>query len=221
MSATITLAKEEASNLIQHINDVEKEKALLYRCVGCGKEMIIVKSKPRKKEWHFRHTVESTWTGGRDTALHDYAVQVLMAANEITLTKDLNIGYTNSRKEVFVMSKRSDVTATYQNEDVHFEVFVTHDLDQEKIDIYKNNKIKCLRINLSDQYWLSTSPETIKDAVLNQHKTKSTIYWTDEPIKIGQEKRDPFNLGNFLLSIIATIGIAYLFRKFFLRRKNR
>ena len=30
------------------------------------------------------------------------------------------------------------------NEDVHFEVFVTHDLEQQKIDVYKTNKIKIL-----------------------------------------------------------------------------
>ena len=140
MSATITLAKEKETGLIQHINDVVKEKGLLYRCVGCDKEVIVVKSKPRKKEWHFRHKVESSCTGGRDTALHDYAVQILINNSAVKVSKKLEITYTNPRKEVSFLGKRSDVTVTYENKDIHFEVYVTHDLDPEKIDIYKNYK---------------------------------------------------------------------------------
>lgn len=217
MSATITLAKEETSGLVQHINDVIKEKGLLYCCVGCGKEMIVVKSEARKRDWHFRHTVESNCTGGRDTALHEYAVQILMESTTVRISKTLRIEYGNPRKEVVVFGKRSDVTVAYNNEDVHFEVFVTHDLDQEKIGIYKANKIKCVHIDLSAHEWLTASPESIKDAVLNHHRNKAIVYWKDEP---AQPKSESFNLVNIFLGILAAIGLIYLFKRLSRRRRR-
>ncbi|MBS0647226.1 MAG: hypothetical protein JSR97_11660 [Verrucomicrobia bacterium] len=217
MSATITLAKQETTGLVQHINDVSKEKGLLYRCVGCGKEMIVVKSEARKRDWHFRHTLESACAGGRDTALHDYAVEILMDNAAVRVSKALHFEYVNPRKEVAVFGKRSDVTVKYDNEDVHFEVFVTHDLDQEKIGMYKANKIKCVRINLSNPELLSASPESIKETVLNQYKYKTIIYWEDEPVR---HKPESFNLANIFLGILAAIGLVYLFRKLSGRRRR-
>ena len=176
MSATISLAKQESTGVVQHINEVDKQEGFVFICVGCGKEMIVVKSKPRKRDWHFRHAIESNCTGGKDTALHDYAVQILTENEAITIRKDLHISYSNPRKEVTVFGKRSDVTVTHENEDVHFEVFVTHDLGQEKIDTYKTNKIKCVRIDLSNPELLTASPDVIKETVLTQQKNKTIIY---------------------------------------------
>lgn len=214
MSATITLARQGSSDIIQHITRVDKSQGLFYTCVGCGKEMIVVKSDARKRDWHFRHIIEENCTGGRDTALHEYAVQVLIESEAIRITKGLHISYTNPRKEVTVFGKRSDVTVTHENEDVHFEVFVTHDLDKGKIDIYKINKIKCVRIDLSNPDLLMTSPERIKELLLNQHANKSIIYWPELQKKTGSD------WGNILAWILGSIGIAFLLRLLFKRRKR-
>ena len=220
MSATITLAKEKETGLIQHINDVVKEKGLLYRCVGCDKEVIVVKSKPRKKEWHFRHKVESSCTGGRDTALHDYAVQILINNSAVKVSKKLEITYTNPRKEVSFLGKRSDVTVTYENEDIHFEVYVTHDLDPEKIDIYKNYKKKCVKIDLSEPGLLTATPEKIKEAVLSQHRNKTIIFWKDEVLTAVNSNERNFNWKHLLIVIAAFIGLRYLWKLLF-RPKRR
>ena len=220
MSATITLARQDGINLIQHINDVDKKQGLSFHCVGCGKEMIVVKSEARKKDWHFRHSEDTLCTGGRDKALHNYAVQILMENKAIRITKSLNIEYSEPRKEVSLFGKRSDVMVTYEKQYVHFEVFVTHDLDQEKIDIYKNNKIKCVRVNLSDPKWLAASPEQIKDEVLSQHGTKTSIYWEDEVLKPDDSNDWNFNLKHILIVIAAFIGVRYLWRLFFSSKRQ-
>lgn len=217
MGATITLAKQHATGLVQHINDVVREKAGLYHCFGCSAEMIAVKGKAKKREHHFRHKVDTNCAGGRDKALHDYAVQVLMENIEVTVSKKLQIGYSNPRKEVSFHAKRSDVTVTYENEDVHFEVFVTHDLSQEKVSIYKANKIKCVLINLSDPVWLTASPNAIKEAILFQHRNKKLIYWKDASIPMSEE----FNLKSNLMGVVATIGIAYLIKKILSKKSSR
>ncbi|MBW8683535.1 hypothetical protein [Chitinophaga rhizophila] len=219
MSATITLAKQQATAIIQHVNDAEKGKGFLYRCVGCDKEMIVVKGATRKREWHFRHAVDSNCTGGRDTALHDYAVQVIMSNDdEVTISNKLKIGYSNPRKEVSFHGKRSDVTVLHENNDVHFEIFVTHDLDRKKIDIYKTNKIKCVRIDLSDPYLLTASPELIKDLLLNQYENKTVVYWLDEATL--EPKSEEANIINTVLWLLTIVGVGYLLRNFF-RKKQR
>ena len=60
---------------------------------------------------------------------------------------------------------------------MHFEVFVTHDLSKEKIQFFEDNKIKCVRIDLSNPDLLTASQETIKNKVLNQYHNKILIYW--------------------------------------------
>ncbi len=87
--------------------------------------MIIVKSKAMKKEWHFWHSEKTLCTGSRDTALHNYAMQVLMERKVIMITKKLSITYIEPRREVVILGMRSDVAVKYENEDVHFEIFVS------------------------------------------------------------------------------------------------
>lgn len=215
MSATITLAKERGSGLILHINEVNKEESLFFSCPDCKQEMIVVKSKLRKKDWHFRHKIDSSCTGARDKALHDYAEQILLNSNSIKISKNLQISYSNPRKEVSFLGKRSDVAVTYENEDVHFEIFVHHDLSQEKRDLYNTHKIKCVHINLSQPEWLTAAPEAIKEAILNQHRTKTVIYWNDESVS---PKPEGFSLAKIFFGILAAIGLIYLFRKLFWRR---
>ena len=218
MSATITLAKQESTGRILHINDILKNQRTGFYCVGCGKEMIVVKSEARKKEWHFRHSEETLCAGSRDTALHDFAVQVLMENAAISISKKLQIAYSDPRKEITVFGKRSDVTVKYENEDVHFEVFVTHDLDKEKIDIYKANNIKCVHIDLSHPVWLTASPEEIKEAVLSFHKNKTIIYWKNEPLTENQQN---ISLGNIILGIAALIGLGFLIKRLSGKRRRR
>lgn len=221
MSATIILAKQEPTGFIQHIYEVDKKQRLIFTCVGCGKEMVVVKSESRKKDWHFRHNVESNCTADRDRALHDYAVQVLMDNAEVRISKKLQIAYSNPQKEVSIFGKRSDVTVTNENEEVHFEIFVTHDIDQEKVAIYKSNKVKSVRIDLSEPDLLTAMPERIKDEVLIQYKNKTIVYWQDETLPVRQENKEGFKMVKILLGLITAIGIGFLIRRVFLKGKNR
>lgn len=176
MSVKLAFGKESTTGEIIHIENVDKADNRQYMCCGCGIDLTPVKSEARKKDWHFRHKDTANITSCRSTALHDYAVQLIVENNTITISKELTISYTNPRKEIPIFSKRSDVTVLYENIDAHFEVLVTHDLDQEKIDIYKQQKIRCVRIDLSDPTYLSVSSSKIKDAVLYEPDTKTIVY---------------------------------------------
>jgi hypothetical protein len=218
MSATIILAKQESTDRILHINYVETNR-IGFSCVGCSKEMVVVKSEARKKDWHFRHKDVTECNGRRDKALHDFAVQLLMENTEVAISEELQIVYNDPRKEVALLGKRSDVTVKYgDDEDVHFEVFVTHDLDKEKVDLYRNKKVKCVKIDLSNPDLLTAQPENIKDAVLKQTKNKTVVYWEDEKQieTVQPASSDSVNGNNnsWLYLILLFLGASFIYNLF-------
>lgn len=214
MSATITIARDVLIGRIFHTVNVHKTNGSSFECCECRQKLSPVKTEARGKDWHFRHLQNTDIAKCRSTALHDFAVQVLMENIGIAISKKLMITYDEPRTKVTVFGKRSDVTVNYENEAVHFEVFVTHDLDQQKIDIFKANKVKCLRIDLSTPELLTASPEKIKDAVLNQYSNKTIIYWQDEVLKPYAESESEFSLGHVLITIGPFIGLKFLFNQF-------
>lgn len=217
MSASIAFATEVGTNVVQHINDVVKANGLSYRCVGCGKDMIVVKSFARKKDWHFRHAIDSDCSGARDYALHRFAVQILMRNSVVNVSKSLRLEYTKPRTEVPFSNVRSDVTVLCGSVDVHFEIFVTHDLDDEKIKVYKSQKVKCIRIDLSKHKWLSASSGEIEDAVLNQLNNKTIIYWEDQ--QVVKESKGMSGLVVLVIGGIA-LGAIFVYRVLTRRRKR-
>ena len=106
----------------------------------------------------------------------------------------------------------------YLKDDVHFEVYVTHDLGEEKIRCYQKNKFKCIRIDLSDPSLLSAQPQKIEDEVLNQYDNKKFIYWNDELEKESELKKT-FELDKVILGLLIFLGLGIM-SKFF-RNKNR
>lgn len=133
----------------------------------------------------------------------------------------MEIVYTDPRKEVAVFGKRSDVAVNYANEDVHFEVFVTNDLSPEKHSIYKTNKVKCVRIDMSELALLTASPGKIKETVLNQYKNKTVVYWQDEILKPYEATQSDFSFKHVLILIGAFIGLRFLYNHFFKpKRRN-
>lgn len=218
MSAKITLGIIEGSENLVHINDVNKSLDNVFFCPGCRMILIPVKSDARKKDWHFRHYKESKCTGERDIALHNYAIQILLTHDTVTLPKIGTISYSNPRKEVTIFEKRSDVAVMYDDVEVHFEIFVTHDLDTSKIGMYKSNKVRCIKVDLSARNLLVASPEVIKDAVLTQIKNKLLIYWHDDNLQQPVQQHSAVKLEDVVLAVIGFFIIRYVvlrIRKFF------
>ena len=218
MSATITIGKEIISQYTFHINQVNKNDKKGFLCNDCNQKLIPVKTEARKKDWHFRHPSGSDISKCRSTALHDYAVQLLMNNSSIMLSKSFQINYSNTRKEVYVNEKyRSDVTANYFDEEIHFEVYVTHDLDDEKRNYYKTSRTKCVRIDFLDPNLLSAQPQEIENKLLKDHYNKEIIYWEDTLSVEKHEEKWKFKIEHLILAVIAFFGVKYLWK--FFRRK--
>ena len=215
MSATLTYAKNKSSGKVEHIGQVNKAADEIYECCDCGATLTVVKSAARKKDWHFRHKDAVDIAKCQATSLHDFAVSVILDNTAIVISRNMRIEYSNPRKEVSVFStKRSDVTVEYGNGDVHFEVFVTHDLGQEKTDLYREGRIPCIKVDLSAPWWLSASAEEVIDAVLLSYDNKEKIYWPEEPVA------KPIRPSDIEKAVIAVVLILLAYFVFFRRRKS-
>lgn len=220
MSASIVFGREIRTGRVVHIENVVKEEHEIYECCGCGISLSPVKSVARKKDCHFRHKETANIASCRSTALHDFAVQLIVDNTSIVISKGVCISYENPRIEVTVLNKRSDVTVLYGDVDVHFEVVVTHDLDQEKIELYMQHKIHCIKIDLSHPNWLTASPDTINDIVFFQPDNKIKIYWPDEVDTIPTSAGG-FSIGAIILGVLAAIALAIQFFRKMKRRRRR
>jgi hypothetical protein len=213
MSASISIAKEKVSERVVHIDEVNKSDSKIYICCDCKQELVVVKSEARKKDWHFRHPLESGINKCRSTALHDFAVQVIFENNKIAIKKNLTIDYSDTKTEVWIDDNyRSDVTVKFENEDLHFEVFVTHDLTQEKIEAYRAKKIRCVKIDLSDKKFLSFSKEDLIQEIIERTTTKKVIFWDEENENIENENQ------NWLVGILLLIA-GFFFLRWLFKRK--
>lgn len=215
MSANVVYAKSVLSDKILHINDVTIGSKEEFICCECKNKLIPVKTEKRGKDWHFRHHLDDVDISKcRSKALHDFAVQILMNNNSIVLSKHHKISYSIIGKEVWVNKDyRSDVKVQYASDELHFEVVVTHDLEQHKQDFYESQKIKCCRIDLSDKALFTQPPEFIANLILNEYKKKSFLGWELIEPKPWYEKPE------YIIPII----IAFLFtiNAFFKTKSNK
>lgn len=185
MSVKVNQAREQSSGRILHIDHVYKSRNLKFECVSCLQPMIPVKTVSRGKAWHFRHLAENpSCFKPRETALHAYAMQVLMENRSVRISKDIFVEYSEPRKEACVFDYRSDVCVTSEEREVHFEIFVHNDLTREKISCYQANKVRCVRIDLSARPLLSASHDAIRNLVLTEYANKRIIYWNEAEVEV-------------------------------------
>lgn len=220
MSATITIAKEIATGRIVHINDVDKTKKKAFECCECKQKLSSVKTITRGKDWHFRHLQNCDIVKCKNKALHDFAVQIIIDNSAIEISEALEVTYSQPRKEVSLFGKRSDVTVNYKNQDLHFEIYVTNDLTQEKIDLYKKNKVKCVKIDLSDSELPSASPKAIREAVLIKYSNKEIIYWEEKLLSSNVVNKSAFSLKNIFILAGVIVVLKFIYGIFFQSKKR-
>lgn len=155
---------------------IDNSDRKFYKCRGCEKQLIPVKGEARKKEWHFRHLVDSDCKGGQETFVHQYAKQVIVDRLQMTIPKYGKINYTEAIAEKELVSIKPDVTAIYNGQKIYFEIAVTHFVEPEKKSFFINGQHKSIEIDLSDLP-LIASPTEIENAVLNEIENKRIIFW--------------------------------------------
>lgn len=182
---TTIYGKDFTSNRTFHIDEVFKKLKQTFMCNECGSSLIPVKTDARGKDWHFRHAANSDLNKCRQTGLHDFVQQLLLDNSLITIAKGRRIEFTERKKEQWLERLfRSDVSGLFENILLHFEIVVTHDLSDEKLNYLIRNKIRFVRIDLSDKKYLNMPRDIIANLVLNNWENKTLYGW--EEININE-----------------------------------
>jgi len=161
------------------INNAENGLACNCKCEICGEKFEAIQGPIN--EWHYRHYKQTQCTSGQETAIHQYAKQIIVENFQMDIPKHGTIFYSNPVAEKQLISKRPDVTATLNGEKIFFEIAVKHFIEPSKRQFFKDGQYKSIEIDLSNVPY-DITPDKLKDIVLLQINNKTIIFWEPQII---------------------------------------
>lgn len=159
-------------------------------CPACGSKLVARKGE--KKIHHFAHYNTEECEYGYETSLHLGAKQILLEAKEITLP-DVYLRFPNSHKEKELISPAQrikidtvvlekgiddiipDVIIKVNDKFLMLEIFVTHRIDDIKLNKIRKIGISTIEIDFSRQKDIITY-EKLKETIINGIEDKEWIY---------------------------------------------
>jgi hypothetical protein len=201
---------------------IDNAERKFHKCSKCQQRLTPVKGEARKKEWHFRHQIDSDCTGGQETLIHKLAKQFICENFQILIPYETLI-YSQARQEKRFESIIPDVTVFANGHNVYFEVAVTNPVDTLKESFYKSGQHKSVEIDLTGIPY-DIRPKDLKEMVLYQADNKRKIFW--EPISetIYQVKQDKESLWKHPVVILGyiVVGLFLLYKGYkWVTKKNR
>lgn len=181
------------------------------KCAECGEDMIAVQGEARKKEWHFRHHEETDCMGGQETAIHKLAKQIIVTNTKISAPKE-TLEYTEAQSEIPFDSIVPDVTVCISGYKVHFEITVTHGIDEIKRTFYTNGQHRSIEIDLNSITY-DISPTDLENLILLQTHNKKYIFWPRPP-----EEKKEMDEGSAIVKFFLFLGAIFLIGRFFSRK---
>lgn len=205
----IKYAINKTTQKVEHIDNVANGLLCHCICVECGNEMEAIQGE--KREWHFRHRIDSKCKGGLETAIHKLAKEIIVNNSQITLPFQ-TLYYCDAKPEARFEDIIPDVSVLSDGKSVYIEIYVCHKVEPEKEKFYKNRELNSFEIDLSQVSYTTTVKE-IEELVLRNPTNKKILYWEGEykPIEIPSQSKN-----NKWWGWLAVIGILYYFLK-----KNR
>ncbi len=143
------------------------------------------------KSWYFRHHSKTDCKGGPMTALHLVAQHFLLGDHTIETPRGI-VSYSTGKAEFNLPGSRykADVTGTKTDRSLFaIELFVTHKLEQEKINYLKESKIHSLEIDLS-KVDPNIKIERLKELLISDISIKQMIYSPIQNVEIVDEERE-------------------------------
>ena len=210
MTNTIKIAYHLPTQKFIHIDNASNGLSCNCECLKCNERLEAIQGEVRTK--HFRHHTNLSCEGSQESALHDLGKQILVDNSQINLPDIGTISYSSPVAEKRLEAKRPDVSATFEGEQIFFEIFVSHAVDSGKEKIFVDRKHKSVEIDLSD--CRTSIFDEIKKIVIDETDKKKVFYWQDEGVVASQPKEQN-NFDWFLKAAAATIVFLVL-REFFL-----
>ncbi|MBR6385759.1 MAG: hypothetical protein IKS03_06550 [Ruminococcus sp.] len=178
------------NNKLIHVDDVESGIACGCICPACGSNLIARKGEINSH--HFAHSSSSECKGGYETSLHLLAKEILSETGEILLppiklidecnaTNACLIGKHRIKKidNVYTEKRTGDIIPDLILEkgkrELIVEIYVTHKVDDAKLQKIKDLGISAIEIDLSKTD-KSISKQQLKDLLLNNVENKRWLY---------------------------------------------
>jgi phage antirepressor YoqD-like protein len=192
----IKLAKHRFTGKIMHIDKARNGLSCDCICEKCGERLEACQGS--KRDWHFRHHTNINCLGSQESALHKLAKQLILANNEIRISTDRVLFYSDAVEEEALGLFRPDAKIVSNGENVFFEILVTNPVSLIKESFFKTGEHKSIEIDLRN-----VSPELsydeIKNLVLERSNNKRIIFWQKV---ISPPKKE--------YSLLEVIGIIFL-----------
>lgn len=182
---------------IVSINDVVKGLKCNCVCPSCGGQLIAKKGS--KKIHHFAHQSLQTCEYGYETSLHLLAkdlilnskkfylpeVSLIIDGKATTLENGKLINIEHVKCEVSLDNVKPDLIIESDGLKYFIEIYVTHKVDEIKLEKLKTKNIPTLEINLS-KINTNISPKDLENIIFSE--TDNRKYWVFNPII--QQKQD-------------------------------
>ncbi len=150
MRPIISIAKDNNTNRVVHISQVDNGLSCGCICLECGGRMVAANG-GKIQQHHFRHYDESTCLGAPETGLHLLAKQILLEADSITIGVEENFFYSHAMAEKMLHGVIPDMRLESDDKEMWLiEIVVTNALEEKKIQIFKIVGLNCLELNLKN-----------------------------------------------------------------------
>lgn len=176
-----------------NILDVPNGLACNCTCPACNAQLIAKNNPNNKVRAHFQHYKSEECEHAVETSLHLLAKEIFSELDHYLLPSYYKSFYQKDEKyrgwgpivdrieevvkpQKFCIQKclvekqvgrfRPDLILVSGNRQIHVEIYVTHEVEQEKIDFLKRNKIDAFEVYLKNTD-RSISKETLKELLLN------------------------------------------------------
>ncbi|MET0014368.1 MAG: competence protein CoiA family protein [Sedimenticola sp.] len=179
-------------SVLMHISEVERGLACQCTCPGCGAELIARKGDVQQH--HFAHASGADCATGIETGLHLASKDILAKRKEILLPvvevrfpggkppiEVIPEGFhkvSNVRLETGVGGLIPDVLVDIDGRSIAIEIFVTHRVDEEKTQRFRQLGLSAIEIDLS-KVARDLEPEQLDSIVIEGKEQKRWLFHTD------------------------------------------
>lgn len=169
-------------------------------CPECGS--VLIAKQGRKNQWHFAHANSAECTGGRMTTLHLLAQQILQKEKKIMLPayrgKCLKKEASSIQFDDVFLEQQIPINGRHiqpdgigrinkngKDHNLLIEIFVTHKVDEQKLQDIKDLNSACIEIDLSDLIDTEYTEEIIKERLLRKYSDRK---WLNNPVYKQKDK---------------------------------
>ena len=155
----LTYGLDENGALI-HVDDAIRGKGCNCVCIECGEKLVARQGDNNR--WHFSHKNTTNCQGGRMTALHKLAQQIIQEEKKIRTPRYEGKHSPREEKDVLFsevklenqyqedgVNRRPDCVGIIGDKQLWMEIKVKHGIDSKKLADIKAQRILCIEIDLS------------------------------------------------------------------------